>query len=85
MSLINKHATRKIILNLANSKYAVQMTDVSVDSTGRQWDYTRANAARKKSQFTQVSQQLLQDIDTHIRVYIETYLDKNPQKGKTVK
>ena len=85
MSLINKRATRKIILSLANSKYATKTPDVSVDSTGRQWDYTRANIARKKGQFTQVSQQFLEDIDTHVRGYIETYLDRNPQKGKTVK
>ena len=85
MSLINKRQVRKMILTMANSKYSHKMDDVSVDSNGREWDYTRANAARKKGQFTQVSQKLLQEIDTHVRVHIETFLDNNPQKGKTVK
>ena len=84
MSLINKRQVRKMILTMANSKYARKMEDLAVDSTGRQWDYTRANAARKKGQFTQVTQGLLKDIDVHVRLHIENYLDNNPQKGKTV-
>ena len=85
MSLINKRGVRKTILSLANSKYANMLPDTVTDSNGRAWDYTRANKAMGKKQFTQVSQQLLTDIDTHVRVYIESYLTKNPQSGKTVK
>ena len=84
MSLINKRQVRKMILTMANSKYAHKMDDVAVDSTGRQWDYTRANEVRRKGQFTQVTQELLKDIDVHVRLHIENYLDNNPQKGKTV-
>ena len=85
MSLINKHRVRKMILTMANSKYAYQMDNLAIYSTGREWDFTRANAARQKGQFTQVSQQILQDIDISVRLHIETYLDNNPQVGKTVK
>ena len=84
MSLINKYRTRKLILTMANSKYAHKMEDVAVDSTGRQWDYTRANEVRRRGQFTQVTQELLKDIDIQVRLHIEKYLDDNPQKGKTV-
>ena len=85
MSLINKRSVRKAILDVANSKYAHVLPDSSIDRTGREWNYTRANQARASKQFSQVTQQLLTDIDVHIRVYIETHLDNNPQTGKTVK
>lgn len=85
MSLINKRSVRTAILEIANSKYAHVLPDSSIDSTGREWSYTRANQAIASKQFTQVTQQLLTDIDVHVRIYIETHLNKNPQTGKTVK
>jgi len=86
MSLINKRAVRKIILNLANSKYSdYGLHDNAIDSTGKEWDYSRANTLRKNKKFTQVTQKLLDGLDVYLRIHIESHLDNNPQSGKTVK
>lgn len=80
--LINKVATRKFILQVAN-----EMKDGApkeyVDSTGRTWDYTRAMANTKK--FTSVSQDYIDQLDTDLRKMIQSRIQTNPPRGKTVK
>ena len=85
MSLINKRAVRKLALDLANAKYPKDQIKNCVDSTGRQWDYSRAQELSKKRRFSQVSSSFMDQIEAQIRVIITARIDAMPKSGKTVK
>lgn len=86
-SLINKTRVKRRCLQIANEVYdnldTAPATRVGAD--GKQWDMTRARAARTKGKFTQVSQSLLDELDHEVRKLIYTRVTKHPQSGKTVK
>jgi len=81
--LINKLATRKFILQVANDTVPSEPPGDSVDSTGRQWDYSRCFNNLKK--YTSVSQEYIDSIDIEVRKLIEKKIKANPPRGKTVK
>tara|TARA_B100001123_G_scaffold88226_1_gene101338 strand:+ start:3024 stop:3278 length:255 start_codon:yes stop_codon:yes gene_type:complete len=81
--LINKVATRKFILEVANSNASKMMDKEYIDSAGRTWDYSRCYQSTKK--FTSVGQEFLDSIDVDIRNLIRKKLKDSPPRGKTVK
>lgn len=85
MSLINKRAVRKLALSLANAKYPKDSIQNTVDSQGRQWDYSRAQELSKKQRFTQVSSTFLDQIEAQVRVAVQKRIDAMTKAGKTVK
>ena len=84
-SLINKTRTKKFILTVANETHQTSMDDLVVDSSGRKWNMTRANSAMSGRKFTQVSQELLDEIDHTVRSVINKRVAENKQAGKTVR
>ena len=82
--LINKIATRKFILQMANEQSSMdKLPDKSVDSNGRTWHYSRCNTDLKR--FNSVSQEYIDVLDVEFRKLIVNKLKKNPPRGKTVK
>lgn len=82
--LINKIATRRFILDVANELCSVDsLPDKSVDSNGRTWNYSRCNTGLKR--FNSVSQDYIDMLDVEFRKLIADKLKKNPPRGKTVK
>lgn len=81
--LINKLATRKFILQVANDSMPAEAPVNSVDSRGRQWDYSRCFSNIKK--YTSVSQEYIDAIDAELRNLIKQKIKSNPPRGKTVK
>lgn len=81
--LINKVATRKFILTAANELTPTPVISKSIDSTGREWDYSRCLTTVKK--FTSVSQEYIDIIDAEVRNLIISRLKQSPPRGKTVK
>jgi len=81
--LINKLATRKFILEVANATIPSEPPGNNVDSTGRQWDYSRCFNNLKK--YTSVSQEYIDTIDAELRNLIKQKIKSNPPRGKTVK
>jgi len=86
-SLINKTRVKRKCLQIANDVYDTfeQSPAVRVDANGREWNMSRARAARTKGKFTQVSQSLLDELDHDVRKLIYDRVTKHPQSGKTVK
>lgn len=86
-SLINKTRVKRRCLQIANDEYDMmeKTPAVRIGSDGKQWDMTRAFAARTKGKFTQVSQSLLDELDRDVRKLIYERVTKHPQSGKTVK
>ena len=80
--LINKVATRRFILQVANENIPSAPTEYT-DSTGRTWDYTRAAANMKK--FTSVGQDYIDRLDADLRKMIVDRIKAEPPRGKTVK
>jgi len=86
MSYINKRAVRALALKIANNKYPLdEMPDQRVDSDGRVWNYARANKNRTKKRYTQVSAKFLEHVDLMVRNNVQSYIDKMPNKGSTIK
>lgn len=82
--LINKIATRKFVLQVANDHASQQpLPDKSVDSNGRTWHYSRCGSNLKK--FNSVSIDFIESLDSDFRRMIVDKLKKNPPTGKTVK
>lgn len=82
--LINKIATRRFILDMANELCSVDnLPDKIVDSTGRTWNYSRCNTGLKR--FNSVSQDYIEMLDVEFRKMIAQKLKNNPPRGKTVK
>ena len=80
--LINKVATRKFILTVANDQTPSPVMSKSIDSIGREWDYSRCLNVKK---FTSVSQEYIDGIDAEVRNLIVSRLKQSPPRGKTVK
>ena len=80
--LINKVATRKFILEIANANASHAMEKEYIDSQGRTWDYSRCYKTTKK--FTSVGQDYLDSIDAEIKSLIRKKLKDSPPRGKTV-
>jgi hypothetical protein len=82
--LINKIATRKFILDVANEQCGVDSLPAKdVDSTGKTWNYSRCNTGLKR--FNSVSQDYIDMLDVEFRKMIADKLKSNPPRGKTVK
>lgn len=81
--LINRYATRRFILQVANESAPNTMPAEKVDATGRTWDYSRCFSNVKK--YTSVSQEFIDGIDAELRNLIKDKLKKDPPRGKTVK
>ena len=82
--LINKIATRKYILDIANEYCSVSsLPDKVTDENGRTWNYSRCNKGLKK--FNSVSQDYIEMLDVEFRKMIVQKLKKDPPRGKTVK
>ena len=80
--LINKVATRRFILMMANSREN-DMPETYTDSNGKVWNYGRAGKNLKK--FTSVSKEFIDDLDHEFRRLIADKIKANPPRGKTVK
>lgn len=82
--LINKMRTRKFVLEMANDMCSLdKLPDKTVDSTGREWNYSRCNTGLKR--FNSVSQDFIDILDAEFRKLIVDKLKTNPPRGKTVK
>ena len=82
--LINKIATRKYILELANEYYNLDgLPDEVTDTNGRTWYYSRCNKGLKK--FNSVSQDYIDALDIEFRKLIAKKLKSHPPRGKTIK
>ena len=82
MGLINRSKVKKISLDFANGKV---IPDKSTDSGGREWDMSRCNKLRDKTQFTQVSKEFLDGIEADLKNLIKQKIKKIPMVGKTLK
>ena len=88
VSLINKSAVRKMLLDAANAKFPTgQMKDIYTDSTGKEWDYSRANklASNKNKGFNRVSSDVYSAIEQFLKNRIRFLVDKIPHADSTVK
>ena len=81
--LINKYATRRFILQVANESAPLSMPLEKVDANGRTWDYSRCFKDTKK--YTSVSQDYIDTLDVELRNLIKKRIKDNPPRGKTVK
>lgn len=84
--LINKMATRRYILEVANDKVtkaANSRPDTYTDSEGRVWNYGRSRKHVK--QFTSVSADFIDSLDYDFRKMIADKIEKMHLRGKTVK
>lgn len=86
-SLINKTRVKRKCLQIANDVYDVfdDTPSSRIDAEGKEWNMSRARAARTKGKFTQVSQSLLDELDRDVRKMIYERVTRQPQSGKTVK
>lgn len=85
-TLINKTRTKKFILMAANDAHSSSsVSNEYTDSAGRAWDMTRANKLMAGRKFTQVSQDLLDEIDHSVRKLVDDRIRKQIQSGKTVR
>lgn len=82
--LINKIATRRFILDVANEQCSMDtMPDQVIDENGRTWDYSRCNKGLKR--FNNVSSDYIDTLDVEFRKLIAKKITTNPPRGKTVK
>lgn len=84
--LINKIATRRFVLAVANekkNKANEAAPDVYIDGDGKAWDYSRSRKNIK--QFTSVSVEFLESLDYDFRKLISDKINKMNLRGKTVK
>lgn len=84
--LINKMATRRYVLAVANektNKNNESRPDTYVDSEGKTWNYSRSRKNLK--QFTSVSGDFLESLDYEFRKLISDKINKMQLRGKTIK
>lgn len=84
--LINKMATRRYILSVANDKINrnnESRPDTYTDGNGRVWNYSRSRKDLK--QFTSVSSDFIESLDYEFRKLITDKISKMHLRGKTVK
>jgi len=85
-SLINRTRTKRKCLMIANDTYTPDTgADTRMDADGKTWNYKGARAARSGKRFTQVSQELLEELDTEFRKLVYARVCKQTQTGKTVR
>ena len=85
-SLINKTRVKRFVLMCANDAHkGSSLGDTYIDSDGKQWNWAGANKARQGRKYTQVSQELMEEIDHAVRKMIDTRIRKTHQSGKTVR
>lgn len=71
---------------IANERHVpADLPDTRTDAEGRVWTYKRAREARAGKQFTQVSQELLDELDTEFRRLVYERVTKQVQTGRTVR
>ena len=85
MGLINKSKVKKFSLDIANEKAKRSLPDKWTDSTGKKWDMARCNSLSDRKQFTQVSQDYLNDVESEVRNLIKKKIKLIPLVGKTLK
>lgn len=81
--LINKAATRKFILAIANERYSQDMEDKYTDSSGKVWNYSRCGKNLK--QFTSVSVDFIDELDRDFRKMLDKKIQSMQLRGKTVR
>lgn len=59
--------------------------DTYIGGDGKQWNWAGANKARQGRKYTQVSQELMEEIDHAVRKMIDARVRKTHQSGKTVR
>lgn len=86
-SLINRTRVKRIALTIANDKHkaSAEVPDEKVDANGRVWKMARSNQLMSGKKFTQVSQELLEELDGTVRQLILDRISKTHQSGKTVR
>ena len=87
-SMINKIRVKKFIISCANNAHqstGQTLPDVTIDDEGKQWKWSGAKGARVNGKFTQVSPDLLDEIDGMVRELIDRRVTDKPQHGKMVK
>ena len=85
-SLINRTRTKRKCLMIANEQHVpADLPHTRTDADGKTWTYKRAREARAGRQFTQVSQELLDELDTDFRRLVYARVTEHMQTGKTVR
>jgi hypothetical protein len=85
-TLINKTRTKKFILMVANDAHQTNgPPDEYTDASGRAWDMSRANKLMAGKKFTQISQDLLDELDRSVRKLVDDRIREHQQAGKTVR
>ena len=84
--LINKIATRRFVLAVANEKtntVTKSQPETYIDADGKTWNYSRSRG--KMKQFTSVSPDFIESLDYEFRKLISDKIHKMHLRGKTVK
>lgn len=85
-SLINRTRTKRKCLMIANDRHEpAAQPDTRMDADGKTWNYKRAREASAGKQFTQVSQELLEELDVEFRKLVYNRITTAVQTGKTVR
>lgn len=85
-NLINKRAVRKLALDIANNLHPQEgIPDTYTDSNGRVWNYSGAKKHASNKRYKQVSASFLDHINSLVRVNVEQFVKKMPNKGSTIK
>lgn len=85
-SLINKTRVKRFVLSVANDAHkGGAIGDTYIDASGKQWNWAGANKAREGRKYTQVSQELIDELDHAVRKMIDKRIRSTQQTGKTVK
>ena len=85
-TLINKTRVKRFILICSNDAHpGGGIGDTYTAKDGTTWNWSGANKARQGKKYTQVSQDLLDEIDRSVRKLVDDRVRKTPQTGKTVK
>ena len=86
-SLINRTRIKRECLRVANETHEqhVQVVPVTRDVDGKQWNWTRARAARTRGKYTRVSDELLDELDAQVRELVRARVCDTTQSGKVVR
>ena len=80
-TIINKTRIKKYILACANE----QASSLSKPPKDNKWDVDRAFKLMSGKKYTQVSQDLLDELDRSIRELVKNRVQNGQQTGKTVR
>jgi len=86
-SLINRTRIKRECLRVANEAHEQHNDTVSVtrDVDGKQWNWTRARAARTRGKYTRVSDELLDELDAQVRELVRARVRDKTQSGSVVR